>query len=96
MKTIIIAKWGMAGMIDGASGKGGRSYLRIQFIDLFDRQLDITRVDGGPYLNPVLDRIKIRLELDVGLDRKFLCSTRVPIGDEVVHNQIVNVTAVHY
>jgi hypothetical protein len=86
----------MAGTVYSASGKGGKSYLRVQFIDLLDRQLDITRVDGSPYLNPFLDRIKIRLELDIGLDRKFLCSTGVSVGDEVVHNQIVNVSAVHY
>jgi hypothetical protein len=36
------------------------------------------------------------LELDIGLNCKFLRSTGVSVGDEVVHNQIVNVTAVHY
>lgn len=57
------------------------SYLRVQVVDLFNRQPNISRMNRGPYLNPFLDRIKIGSDLDVGLDRKFLCGTGITIGN---------------
>ena len=74
----------------------GESYLRIKLIDLLNCQPNITRVNSGPYLNTFLDRIKIRSKLDVGLNSKFLRSTRVSVGDEVVHDKVVYITANHY
>ena len=73
--------------------KGGtESYLRVQFVDLFNGCLDVPRVNQGPNLNTFLNRLQIGPQLDVGLDSEFTRSSRVAIGDEVVHDQVINVT----
>lgn len=86
-----------------AGGKGGweraerckkLSYLGIQLIDLLNGRLDISRVNRSPDLNPFLDGLQIRLQLNIGLDSKFLRRCRVAICDEVVHDQVVDITAV--
>lgn len=71
-----------------------KAYLRIELIDLFDRRLNIARMDRGSNGYPCLNRLHIRLGLDVSLYCKFLRSSGVAIGDEVVHDQVIDVTAV--
>lgn len=61
-------------------------YLWVEFVDFFNRRLDITRMDGGPDLYSFLDRFHICLRLDVGLQRKFLRCGWVAVGDEVIHD----------
>jgi hypothetical protein len=34
--------------------------------------------------------------LDVGLDSEFTRSSRVAVGDEVVHNQVIDITRAGY
>lgn len=66
--------------------------MRIQLVNLLNGCLDIARVDEGPNLNPFLNRLQIGPQLDIGLDCEFTRGSRVAIGDEVVHDQIVDVT----
>jgi hypothetical protein len=68
------------------------SYLRVQFVDLLDRQLNISRVNGSPNVNPLLNGFQIRPKVDVGLNRKLIRGSRVAIGDEVVHDQVIDIT----
>ena len=68
---------------------GGRSYLRVELIDLLNGSLNIPSVDCSTNLNSFLNRLDVCPGLDVGLDRKFLRSRRIAIGDEVVHDQVV-------
>lgn len=71
---------------------GADSYLRVQLVDLLNGRLDIPRVDEGPNLNTFLNRLQIGPQLDIGLDSELTRSSRVAIGDEVVHDQIIDVT----
>lgn len=50
-------------------------------------------MNGCSNLNPFLYQFQIRLEGDVGLDSKLLSCGRVSVCDEVVHNQVVNITS---
>lgn len=68
------------------------SYLRVQLVNLLNRRLDISRVDGSPNINPLLNSFEVRPKLDVGLDRKLICGSRVAIGNEVVHDQVIDIT----
>lgn len=70
----------------------GLSYQRVQFVDFLNGRLDITRVYGSPNLNPLLNRFLIRLQLDVGLDCEFICRRRIAVDDEVVHDQVIDIT----
>ena len=75
-------------------GKGLRiaPYLRVQLVDLLNRSLDIARMDGRSNINSFLNRLYVGLQGDVGLGRELLRSGGVSIGDEVVHNQVVDIT----
>lgn len=84
------SKWGL-GVRSRLVGKF--SYLRIQLVDLFNGRLDITRVNRSANFNPLLDGFKIRSQLDVGLYCEFLRSSGIAVGDEVIHDQIVDITA---
>lgn len=75
---------------------GADSYLRIQLVDLFNGCLDIPRVDEGPNLNTFLNRLQIGPQLDVGLDSEFTRSSRIAVGDEVIHNQVIDITRAWY
>lgn len=75
---------------------GTDSYLRIQLVDLLNGCPDVPRVDEGPNLNTFLNRLQIGPQLDIGLNCKFTRSGRVAIGDEIVHDQIIDVTRAWY
>lgn len=49
-------------------------------------------MNGSPDLNPFLYGFQVGLEGYIGLDSKFLRCSRVSICDEVVHDQVVDVT----
>jgi hypothetical protein len=68
------------------------SYLRVELVDLLDRSLNIPGVNGSANVYPFLNSIDICPLLDIGLYCKFLRSGWVAIGDEVVHDQVINVT----
>lgn len=67
-------------------GRTGFSYLRVELVDLLDRRLNITRMDRSTNVNSFLDGIAICLRLNVGLYGEFLRSSRIAVGDEVVHD----------
>lgn len=68
------------------------SYLRVELIDLLNGGLDIPRMNRSTDLDSFLNRLDICAGLDIGLEREFLRRSRVAIGDEVVHNQIIDIT----
>lgn len=72
------------------------SYLRVQLVDLLDCQLNVSRVNGSSNVNPLLNGFQICSKLDVGLNRKLIRGSRVAIGDEVVHDQVIDVTEACY
>lgn len=69
----------------GITGSG-RSYLWVEFVDLLDRRLDVTRMNGRSNFYSFVDRLDIRLGLNIGLDCKLLRSGGIAVGDEVVHD----------
>lgn len=68
------------------------AYLRVQLIDFLNGHLDVSRVYGSPNLDPFLNGLQIRFQLNIGFECEFLCSRRIAIGDEVVHNQVIDIT----
>lgn len=68
------------------------SYLRAQFVNLLDGCLNISRMNRTANLDSFLYRLDISLGLEICLDSESLCRRRVAIGDEIVHNEIVDVT----
>ena len=50
-------------------------------------------MDGRSNVHSFLDRIDVRLGLNIGLDSELLRRRRIAIGDEVVHNQIIDITS---
>ena len=73
--------------------EGEKSYLWVELVDFFNGGLDIPRMDGRSNVHSFLDRIDVRLGLNIGLDSEFLRRRRIAIGDEVVHNQIIDITS---
>jgi hypothetical protein len=69
----------------------GRTYLRVQVIDLVDSSIDITSVDSLSDLDTVLDRLLINRKLHICFLRKLFSSARVAFTDEIVHNDKINV-----
>ena len=49
-------------------------------------------MDRTANLDSFLYRLDISLGLDISLDSESLCRCRVAIGDEIVHNEVVDVT----
>jgi len=68
------------------------SYLRVKVIDFLNGQLNIARVNGGPDFHPFLNALQIWSPLNIGLDCKLLCSGGISISDEIVHDQVIDVT----
>lgn len=67
-------------------GRADLSYLRVELVDLLDRRLNITRMNRSTNVNSFLDGLAICLGLYVGLYGEFLRSSRIAVGDEVVHD----------
>lgn len=89
---IIASRWGRIKTKRGTFCRRN-AYLRVQLVDLLDRSLNVPRVDRIANLYSLLDRLKIDLGLDIGLDGKFLCRSRIAVGYEVVHDQIVDIAS---
>lgn len=83
------SKWGQ-----GVKSRlvGENSYLRIQLVDFFNGSLDITGVNRSADFNPLLDGFNIRSQLDIGFHCEFLRSSGIAVGDEIIHDQIVDIT----
>lgn len=62
------------------------SYLRIELVDLLNGRLDIPHMDRSTDIHPFLDRINVFIGLNISFHCKFLRSSRIAVGDEVVHN----------
>jgi hypothetical protein len=83
---IIIAKIKAVGDERREKGKKSEAYLRVQLVYLFNGCLDITRVDRTANIDSFLNRPNISFRLDVGLDGKSFCCSRIAIGHKVVHD----------
>jgi hypothetical protein len=90
---LIIAKRDRASTKEKASHCSLVAYLRIQVIDLLNGDLNISRVDRAANLYSFLNRPNIGFRLDVGLYGKPFGSCRIAVGDEVVHDKIVDITS---
>ena len=66
--------------------EGYRSYLRIELVDLLNGRLDVPQMDRSTDVYPFLDRINIFIGLNISFHCEFLRSSRVAVGDEVVHD----------
>ena len=70
----------------------GESHLWVELVDSLDRTLDIARMDRRPDLYSCLNGVGIRLRLDIGLNGELVSRRGVPIRNEVVHHQVVDIT----
>lgn len=74
-------------------GRSYVTYLSIDTVDQLDGLLDIAAEDGVPYLDPLSYGVDIEgfALVEVRLLSELLGSTWIAFGDEVVHNDIVDV-----
>lgn len=68
------------------------TYLRVQVINARDGILDVAPLQGLPDVHPTLDAIKIHWGDHARLPAELLSSRFVPLDDEVVHHQPVQIT----
>lgn len=68
------------------------AYLWINTIDHIDSLVDLAGVNGAAYPHAFPDALRIKRLGDVGLLGKLCSGARVAFGDEVVHDDPVDVT----
>lgn len=68
------------------------AYLGIDLIDLLDRELDVASVNGIPHLDTLLDLLRIKLRVEIGLLCKFGSGSRVSLIYQVIHDNKVDIT----
>ena len=67
--------------------------LRIDFVDLLDRVLYFARVYRLPYFHPLRDRLEVWRGMHVGFCGKSLGGEWGAVADEVVHDEMFEVSA---
>ena len=77
-------------MSRGMEGKDS-TYFRIEFIDSLNRPLHVSRMYGVSDINSLLYALGVTSKSDARLDREFLRCRGIPLVDQVVHDNEVNV-----
>lgn len=68
------------------------AYLWTQVVDKLNGLLKVASIDEISYLYPLLDRAVVLWSINIGFHCKLLSSRRVALGDQVVHNQVIDVS----
>lgn len=68
------------------------TYLRVQVVNARDRILNVAPLQGLTDVHPTLNAIKINWGDHARLPAELLSSGFVPLDDEVVHHQAIQVT----
>lgn len=68
------------------------SYLRVQIIDLGDSSVDVASMDSLSYFYARLNELLFERKLNVRFFGELLCSSGIPLADQIVHDDKVDVT----
>jgi len=68
------------------------TYFGVELVDLLDSQLQVSRVYRISDVNSLLYALRITSKSNARLHSELLCSCRIALVDQVVHDDKVNVT----
>ena len=76
----------------GILGRTSSAYLRVQVVDELDCLLQVTSMYRVSYLYPLLDKAVIWLTVDIGFHGKLFGCGRIALGDQIVHDEVVDIS----